>query len=139
MSHSPNHGHDGGHGEVHPPNTDSADSIDYVKLIVVGVVSLAIFALATIWAARILRRETTQIEESRGKTTVPAEIGKQEIGIVDQVPFEGDKRLDDWKKQVSERLNNYGWVDRGKGIVHIPIEAAMDQVAAGVTPAGAPK
>jgi hypothetical protein len=27
-------------------------------------------------------------------------------------------------------LNQYGWVDRNKGIVHIPIDQAIDQVAA---------
>ena len=28
-----------------------------------------------------------------------------------------------------QRLESYGWVDRGKGIVHIPIEQAMQAVA----------
>jgi len=27
-------------------------------------------------------------------------------------------------------LNNYGWVDRKAGVVHIPIEQAMDQLIA---------
>lgn len=36
-----------------------------------------------------------------------------------------------------ERLNGYGWVDREAGIVHIPIERAMDRVAGGA-PEGDP-
>ena len=29
-----------------------------------------------------------------------------------------------------QRLNSYGWVDRGKGVVHIPIARAMAEIAA---------
>jgi hypothetical protein len=40
--------------------------------------------------------------------------------------------------QESQRtiLNSYGWVDQGKGIVHIPIDEAMKRVLAnGLPPA----
>ncbi len=39
----------------------------------------------------------------------------------------------DWKEQdrlVHEHLYEYGWGDRPAGIVHIPIERAMDLIAA---------
>lgn len=32
-------------------------------------------------------------------------------------------------RKQRERLETFGWVDREAGILHIPIEAAMDQVA----------
>ncbi|MEO6992440.1 MAG: cytochrome c [Lacunisphaera sp.] len=38
-----------------------------------------------------------------------------------------------WKQQdrvVHEHLNSYGWVDRGAGVLHIPIERAMDLLLA---------
>ncbi|MBM3791334.1 MAG: hypothetical protein FJW35_13445 [Acidobacteria bacterium] len=36
------------------------------------------------------------------------------------------------KRQAEDlRLGSYGWVDRDNGVVHIPIERAMDLVAAG--------
>lgn len=35
---------------------------------------------------------------------------------------------------AEERLHDYGWVDRSRGIVRIPIEQAMELVAAGVKP-----
>jgi hypothetical protein len=64
---------------------------------------------------------------------------RTEIGIVDQVPFTADKRLPLWRAARKAELESYGWVDRAKGTVHIPIEAAMEQVLIGTMPAGAPR
>jgi hypothetical protein len=47
----------------------------------------------------------------------------------------------DWREvdaAARERLGTYGWVDRGAGVAHIPIERAMTLVAHGVKPAAAP-
>ena len=132
-AHPPNdHGHEA-HGR------ESGDEIDYFKVIGIGVASLAIFAAATWWAAIILKRETGRVQEDWGETTTPTEIGKAEIGIVDQVPFTTDRRLDVWRKEQADHLGSYGWVDRTRGIAHIPIEEAMEKVAGGALPAGAPK
>ncbi|MDQ6788200.1 MAG: hypothetical protein M3033_15450 [Acidobacteriota bacterium] len=35
----------------------------------------------------------------------------------------------EFRRAENEKLNNYGWVDKEKGIVHIPIEQAMKQLA----------
>jgi hypothetical protein len=41
--------------------------------------------------------------------------------------------------QELERLNGTGWIDRSQGIVHIPIDTAMQQIAAeGITDWPAP-
>jgi len=133
MSGSQSHDHDEPHGH------QSEDEIDYPKVIGVGVVSLAIFALATWWAAILFHGQTRRVEEETGVATKPAEIGREEIGIVDQVPFSIDQRLHNWKAERSAHLNGYGWVDRTKGIAHMPIEKAMDAVASGALPAGAPR
>jgi hypothetical protein len=130
------HGSGGhGHGEEH----GASDEIAYGKVIGIGVASLVIFALCTVWAAVILKRETARVESSTGAPRTPAMIGKQEIGIVDQVPFIVDHRLAEWKAEHKARLDGYGWIDRAGGIAHIPIETAMDQVAAGALPQGAPR
>jgi hypothetical protein len=124
--------------ENHPPGHESEDQIDFGKVIMVGVVSLAIFGLGTIWAVKILHHETAKVEAVTGVPRAP-ELGKAEIGIVDQVLFEGDHRLATWRAERAARLNGYGWVDRSKGIVHIPIERALDEAASGTLPDGAPK
>ena len=113
--------------------------IDYGKVIAVGVISLVVFALCTVWAAVILSRETAHLEQSTGAARVPVDIGRGEIGIVDQVPFIVDHRLQLWRAERSARLNGYGWVDRAKGIAHVPIDRAMEAVASGALPMGAPQ
>ena len=128
------HGHDP-HGQGHK----SEDEIAYGKVIGVGAVSLVIFALSTVWAAVILNRETQKVEQEHGVVYRPQRVEQEEIGIVDQVPFAVDKRLPKWKAEHGAKLNGYGWVDRAKGIAHIPIERAMDAVAGGTMPAGAPR
>ena len=131
--------------DQHDKAPGASDEIDYFKVIAVGVVSLAIFAIATWWAATIMRREITRVHASEhtvgavAAAAKPVEIGRSEIGIVDQVPFTADRRLDGWRTERAERLHGYGWVDRDKKIIHIPIERAMEQVAAGALPAGAPQ
>jgi len=123
----------------HGHGAKSEDEIDYWKVIVIGVVSLVIFALSTVWAALLLRHETKKVEESTGVTHRPLKVEQEEIGIVDQVPFSIDTRLSRWRKEHDARLNGYGWVDRSKGLAHIPIDRAMESVASGALPAGAPR
>jgi hypothetical protein len=123
-----------------PHGKQSEDAIDYPKVIAVGVISLIIFALGTVWAAAILRHETEKNEAAAGGAPArPTQIGSPEIGIVDQVPFITDHRLYYWKQERAAHLNGYGWVDRAKGIAHVPIENAMEAVARGALPPGAPK
>ncbi|HXI58176.1 MAG TPA: hypothetical protein VNO55_19050 [Polyangia bacterium] len=111
------------------------DQIDFTKVIIVGVVSLVAFALCTLWAVQILDSEKTKLHEQHGDKRIPSEVGKSEIGIVDQVPFQIDDRLDKWRAERSEALNSYGWVDRKRGVAHIPIEKALELLAGGAVPA----
>ena len=110
-----------------------SDRIDFKKVIAVGVVSLIIFAIASWWAATILHSERSALG-SRAEWKAPTELGSAEIGIVDQVPFQGDERLQKWKNERAEWLNGYGWVDRARGVAHIPIDRAMDEIVAGAVP-----
>ena len=121
--------------DAHSPGGGEADQdkIDFKKVIAVGVVSLIIFAIASWWAASILHGERSALGP-RAEWKAPTEIGNAEIGIVDQVPFEGDQRLQKWKAERAEWLNGYGWVDRARGVAHIPIDRAMDELVAGAVP-----
>lgn len=104
-----------------------SDGIDTKKIIIVGVGSLALFAISCVVAYFMLRTEVKEYD-AKGRPAPPTMIGKDEIGIVDQPEFETDTRLEEWKRAKQFRLNSYGWVDRKKEIVHIPIDKAIDQV-----------
>jgi len=131
-------GHDKSHND-HGHGHGAEDEIAYGKVIGVGVVSLAVFALSIFWAWKILGRETEKVEQATGVTHRPLRVEQEEIGIVDQVPFSIDRRLHRWKAEHAARLNGYGWIDRSKGIAHVPIDQAMEAVAGGALPAGAPR
>jgi hypothetical protein len=122
------------HATDHHAPSEDPDGVDIKKILTVGGVSLLIFAISAIIAALIMRGEEKQFE-ARGLPPAPSEIGKDEIGIVDQVEFSQDRRIEEWKAAKNKRLDSYGWTDRSKNLVHIPIEKAIDQV---VTQAGAP-
>jgi hypothetical protein len=129
-SHHPKESSPGPHG--------AADDVNYGLVIKVGLGSLALFAVSIFWASKIYFGGLQTAEEETGKAR-EVDMSRQEIGIVDQVPFVSDRRLPEWKAARHAELTRYGWVDKSKGVVRIPIEAAMDKVAAGAMPAGAPK
>jgi len=127
-----------GHAGAHGSADADADAVDYGKVIGVGVASLVIFALSIWWAATIWHGAMNEVEAKSGRAR-PFDTQRTEIGIVDQVPFSSDKRLPRWRRDRKAELEHYGWVDKTKGVVRIPIEAAMEKVAAGAMPAGAPR
>jgi hypothetical protein len=111
-----------------------------VKLIVgVGVVSLIVFALSAVVAHVILRRDEAELQQRGVAPLVRGLAQKDEFGIIDAVPFDADRRLDRWRKEKAQALGSYGWVDRKKGIIHIPVEEAMKEVIRTTpAPAGTP-
>src|SRR4051812_47806789 len=116
MAHSPSSHSSNSHGgtDVH------TDGMNLKKIMLVGVAALVIFAVGIIWSYYLWGAELREITE-RGRATPATEIGKPEIGIVDQVLFSTDTRLAAWNADHAKRLGKYGWVDRAKGVVHIPI------------------
>ena len=39
-----------------------------------------------------------------------------------------DTRAEEERERQRERLHGYGWVDRDAGVVHVPIEQAIERV-----------
>jgi hypothetical protein len=123
--------------EAHPHTSSThgrqehavGDGMNLKKIVAVGVGALAIFAIGIWWAYSLMSHWRTELQAG-GAARTPTELGKTEIGIVDQVPFEKDHRLDVWRAERAKRLGTFGWVDRAKGIAHIPIEQAMERVVA---------
>ena len=119
------HSHGGSaHGGGGPENLHD---MSLGKIVIVGVVSLAIFAAGVLWAYQILNSKRRELD-ALGTASDPTHIHQQEIGIVDQVPFDIDRRLEKSKAHDAKLLSEYGWVDRAKGIARIPIDKAMQQV-----------
>jgi len=93
------------------------------KVLLVAGAALLLFTVATVaqWLAmRGWEREP--------RPTVPAEVGRTEIGMVNQAPFEQDTRAETLRRRQRERLSTYGWVDRDARLIHVPVEDAMRQL-----------
>jgi hypothetical protein len=125
------HEHGGAHGFAHPPAEE--DRIASAKIVWVGVVALIVFFLGSLAAGMgmVAMRRSVNPE---GPPPMPGEAGKEKIGFVEQRLFEHANQGAVWREQAQLRLGSTGWVDREKGVVHIPIERAMDMVEKGSRP-----
>jgi hypothetical protein len=122
----------GAHGGIaHPPAEE--DVVPSRRIVAVGVAALVVFfvgSLAAGLAMRNLRRELNP----DGPPAWPAEAGKAKIGMVEQRLFEHANQGAAWRAQAQQRLGSIGWVDRQKGLAHIPIDRAMDRIVSGERP-----
>jgi len=96
--------------------------------VLVAVVCLVIFTLATLWAVAIMCGEERPLAARADLTTM--EIGKPEIGIVNQRLFLLQLDAKEKREEQLRRLNSYGWVDRDKQVIHLPIDRAMQLLSA---------
>jgi hypothetical protein len=111
------------------PGTPNEDGMNIAKIVVVGAVSLIIFAISAVIAGLIVSGDAKRGKGEVGTATIPEDIArKEEIGIIDYVPFDADTRLDRWKAERHHELTTYGWADRSKGLIRMPIERAMKEV-----------
>jgi hypothetical protein len=121
------------HAHGHDPVRQEEDRISSRTIVLVGAGSLLVFLIAG-WAA-VAYLHVRQAEH--GPVAPAAEAGKSKIGMVEQDFFDVSvrgQRLDAAKRG---RLAAWGWVDRDAGVVHMPIDRAMELVARGVRPGAA--
>jgi hypothetical protein len=124
MSHQPSHSTE----QMTPPAAQAEESIKWSSVIGVGVGAIVLFAIATFIAFRFMEMREKQLQPV-GPMAPPAQVGQKEIGIVDQVPFDVSRALQTYRDDRDQRLSSWGWVDRKNGVVHMPIEEAMDRMA----------
>jgi hypothetical protein len=103
------------------------DSVPTRRIALIGVVGLLVFAGAALWSSRVQLGLTGTL---RSTTAGRAEhAGEREVGIVYQRPFESEGIADVKNVEARKRLESAGWIDREHGVVHVPIEQAMEIIA----------
>jgi len=116
---------------AHPPAEE--DIVPSGRLVLTGVWALVIFFLGSLVAGLAMVSIRHEVNPA-GPPALPVETGQAKIGLLEQRLFEHANQGVAWRAQAMERLHSTGWVDRSKGVVHIPIERAMEMVEKGARP-----
>ncbi len=116
------------HGHAHGGARSEEDRISTPKIVAVGVASLVLFVFSGLAVSAYFHVR----QGARPALPIPPEIGRSKIGMVEQQMFDRAARGERDRAVRLERLGSYGWVDRGAGVAHIPIDRAMELVAKGV-------
>jgi hypothetical protein len=110
--------------QIAPPEAQAEEAIHWGKVIGVGVGAIVLFALS-IWISYRFMYSEEKVLQPHGPDPIPLQIGQGEIGLVEQAPFGMSRSLAVYRKERTDRLTHWGWVDRKQGIVHMPIDVAM--------------
>ena len=108
--------------ELPRPRYEPADAEPrVVGLIAAGLAALIVLGLVAGWAYLAVRQHTAPREG-------PAAAGFQD-GPAYRTSI--DAAWDGYQRDIRSHLVGYGWVNRPAGIVHIPVERAIDLLCAG--------
>jgi hypothetical protein len=98
----------------------------YIGLFGIGLaVTLGIVLVLTLL---LMHYKTTQHEKR--ETPLPRLAREREAMPQPRLQIEPHKELREMRAGEDAALNSYGWVDRDAGIVRIPVDRAMDVLAA---------
>ena len=136
--HAPAAGDAHAHEVPYEPPHESVEfdrEIQYHQLIWMGVGLLVIALLSGVGVFFLLRGFVTwRAEQAAGSTPLVAPAPTAAAPLLLARP---ERDLDRVRREEKERLESYGWVDQAAGVAHIPVERALDIVAARGLPARA--
>ncbi|APR76326.1 Hypothetical protein A7982_01673 [Minicystis rosea] len=101
----------------------------YAFLGIVFVVS----AVLIVWTVSLLNQQWRELRPS-GAFTEEFLGPRHQVARVRQDLFDEQRPERSLNAMKRQELGSYGWVDRRRGVVRIPIEKAMDLVAEGKRP-----
>lgn len=122
------------HGEVRHETTDISPRAVAWGLVSVGV--LVVLTALLLWGVfRYFAAQHARLDPEIHPLAVerPAEPPAPRLQPVPAVDMERMRRAE------QQRLNSYGWVDRERGIVHIPIDRALELLEQRGLPARQPQ
>lgn len=108
--------------EARPPPPES-EHIPTGRMLLIGGIALGILTAASAGAWGLWAAWRAPVE-----APLPPGFGDETVGMVNQAPFPQDTRAEELRLRQRARLRGYGWVDRDAGVIHIPVEQAMDQL-----------
>ncbi|HEY3451025.1 MAG TPA: hypothetical protein VGK67_32005 [Myxococcales bacterium] len=112
--------------ERHEPQ-QMEDELPMGKLLKVAAAALIIGTLGVAWAWGEWRYVLHQ-SQPNGMPALPQAIGAAEQGVVFQRPFDQLRASADLELRERQQLESFGWADRSRGLVHVPIGMAIDEI-----------
>lgn len=101
----------------------AADRLRSAPIYWTGIVSIVIVLVAigvVVWMMRVAAPGRLSVRETVAPPQPPPEIG-----IVETRAFGQPMRSEVLGAAKRQRLRSFGWVDEDAGVLHIPIESAM--------------
>ena len=118
--------------EEHKPRHDHERSDWTMKYVFWSAIALVISVFVLCAGSWWIFRQLQASAAARQMGTAREEAGAPANPKLQVAP------ADDWNQMLTnerEFLNSYGWIDRSRGIVHIPIRRAMELLAERGVPA----
>jgi hypothetical protein len=106
-----------------------------ISLFGVGLALLVIVALLVCYGLLVLLRDS----QARRAEPPSALSPSRERAAGPQLEVQPGQAMKELRRQEEKHLKSYGWIDREKGLAHIPIERAMDILVDKGLPARKPK
>ncbi|MGC4123211.1 MAG: hypothetical protein QM765_53330 [Myxococcales bacterium] len=103
------------------------DELPMGKLLKVAVASLLIGALGVVGAWGEWR-SMLHASQPGGPPALPQTLGAPEQGLVFQRTFDQLRTAEDLAQRERRQLDSFGWADRSRGVVHVPIDVAIDEL-----------
>ncbi|MEP6994624.1 MAG: hypothetical protein ABI968_08900 [Acidobacteriota bacterium] len=129
--HGSAHEHGGVPGSEHGGVAAEPDRVS--STIVVGfAVLLAVFTVVSMLLVAALFKRLDRSAEKKDDATLAAaalELREDRVPPLPRLQVYPARHWQDFRAAEAERLSTYGWMDRARGAVHVPIERAMDLIA----------
>lgn len=116
-----------------PSNLVIASMLGVIAAIAIGCVVAQ--AIATWRTAEQGSNPRAPAERLRG---VPPEVVPPEVNAIETLPFRVEAQGLASHRVAEVWLSGYGWIDRGRRIIHIPIDVAFDAYLARLAGASSP-
>jgi hypothetical protein len=116
-----------------PEARQEPDLIPTGKIVAVGIGALLVFVLGILGATVIWMRGS-RAYLPMGPAPIPEEVGRGEIGNIFQRSFEQQLDAQELRDDQRRQLEGYGWADRPRGVIHVPVEQAYEPVLRGRRP-----
>lgn len=127
--HQHDHAHDDEYGPTPPgagyEHTDIDTSVGYTFAMWLAVAM--VLSLGVVYGAYYYF-EQRHVAQEAASQQYPLAAGREETPPAPRLQTQPFKDVYLLKQGQNDRLNSYGWADKDGGVVHIPIERAMDIV-----------